>query len=91
MPLPQTNDRLSSFLRAIALRSPEALKDAFMNEVMESGGSYVEPVAEKGVSYLYEISLHGVLATGASEEEAVRSWIREAAKAARLEIAATAL
>ncbi|PIE15299.1 MAG: hypothetical protein CSA68_07305 [Rhodobacterales bacterium] len=59
---------------------PEGQKDAFFNEIMESGGSYVAPGGNDRSSHLFEISLHGVVAYGSSEDEAIRNW-KKAARA----------
>lgn len=72
--------RLETFFESIRLLSPESVKDAFMNEIMEAGGTYAGADAEVSASCLFEISLHEVLAYGRSEEDAIKNWL-EAARA----------
>ncbi len=69
------NDRLAAFvlgLDKIDAEDTETLKDAFMNEVIENGGSYDPPRDTQRC--LFEISLHDVAASGASELLAIRNW-----------------
>ncbi len=69
------HERLATFvsgLDKIDAEDTETLKDAFMNEVIENGGTY-DPPDGAGRSY-FEISLHDVTATGASELLAIRNW-----------------
>lgn len=76
------NERLIPFVRGVSLidrEDPDTLKDAFMNEVIENGGAYAEATGEK--TGLYEISLHGITACGASEIDAIHYWIDAANKA----------
>lgn len=72
------NDHLTAFLLKLECLGPEGQKDAFMNEVMEYGGSYVPPASAAQSSHLFEIALHGVNAYGGSEEEAIRNWTKAA-------------
>ncbi len=74
-------ERIHAFLLNLECLGPEGQKDAFMNEVMENGGSYVPPAGDDWASHLFEISLHGVVAYGSSEDEAIRNW-KKAARAA---------
>ncbi len=72
-------DRLPSFLLNLECLDMAGKIDAFINEVIETGGSYVAPADnDTWASHLFEISLHSVSATGANEEEAIRNWIRAA-------------
>ncbi|UWR17777.1 hypothetical protein [Sulfitobacter pontiacus] len=76
------NERLIPFVRGVYLidrEDPDTMKDAFMNEVIENGGAYTEATGEK--TGLYEISLHGITACGASEIDAIHYWIAAANKA----------
>lgn len=73
-------DRLPGFLLNLECLDIAGQRDAFMNEVMESGGSYVPPAGDDWSSHLFEISLHGVVAYGSSEDEAIRNW-KKAARA----------
>lgn len=78
------NDRLTAFLLNLECLCIAGQKDAFMNEVMECGGSYVPPASAAQSSHLFEISLHGVNAYGGSEEEAIRNWTKAAKAVAPL-------
>lgn len=73
------NERLIPFVRGVSLidhSDPDTLKDAFMNEVIENGGAYADATGVE--TCLYEISLHGVIARGASEMDAIHNWITAA-------------
>lgn len=78
------NDRLTAFLLKLEFLDIAGTKDAFMNEVMECGGSYVPPADAAQSSHLFEIALHGANAYGASEEEAIRNWTKFAKSVAPL-------
>jgi len=68
-------ERLAAFvsgLDKIDAEDTETLKDAFMNEVMENGGTYAPPHDDQPC--LFEISLHGITAHGVSELTAIRNW-----------------
>jgi uncharacterized protein YggL (DUF469 family) len=68
-------ERLAAFvlgLDKIDAEDTETLKDAFMNEVIENGGSYDPPRDDQRA--LFEISLHDVAACGTSELTAIRNW-----------------
>lgn len=78
------NDRLTAFLLNLECLDSAGQKDAFMNEVMENGGSYVPPADAAQSSHLFEIALHGVNAYGASEDEAIRNWTKAAKAVAPL-------
>jgi len=68
------HDRLRSFLLNLECLGPIGQKDAFANEVIETGGSYVAPNDDGRSSHLFEISLHGIVGNGFSEETAIESW-----------------
>tara|TARA_R110002051_G_scaffold324897_2_gene424430 strand:- start:18 stop:416 length:399 start_codon:yes stop_codon:yes gene_type:complete len=73
------NERLIPFVRGVSLidhNDPDTLKDAFMNEVIENSGAYADPTGVE--TCLYEISLHGIIARGASEMDAIHKWITAA-------------
>jgi hypothetical protein len=72
------SDRLTAFLDRLQDVDRADRNDAFMNEVMENGGSYVPPAGTTTSSHLFEISLHNVSAFGATEPEAIRNWIKAA-------------
>lgn len=71
-------DRLTAFLLTLECLDPAGRTDAFMNEVMECGGTYVAPQPDDRTSHLFEIALHGISGWGASEEEAIRRWTKAA-------------
>lgn len=71
-----TQTRAARFLQSLDSLGPEDRKDAFMNEAMETGGSYLPPHLR--CSHLFEIALHDVNAWGADEEEAIRNWMKAA-------------
>ena len=71
-------DRLPAFLNQIVSLDAKKQREAIMNETIEAGGTYVPPRGE--VSHLFEISLHGIAAYGAGEDEAVKNWIKIASK-----------
>ncbi|WPZ28949.1 hypothetical protein T8A63_15135 [Sulfitobacter sp. OXR-159] len=56
-----------------------------MNEVIEAGGEYFLPPDRHAENALWAIRLHGVLAIGVSELDAVCKW-RTAAVAAHLAV-----
>lgn len=75
-------DRKRQFLDHLELLGPKARAESFMNEALETGGSYIPPREGDGLaSHLAEINLHGFSASGASEEEAQRNWMRMARRA----------
>jgi hypothetical protein len=68
-------ERLAAFvtgLDKIDAEDTETLKDAFMNEVIENGGTYKPPGDNQRC--MFEISLHGITASGLSELIAIRNW-----------------
>ena len=69
------SERLAAFvsgLDRIDRSDPDTLQDAFMNEVIENGGTYDPPGSAEHC--MFEISLHGIAAYGASEQIAIRNW-----------------
>lgn len=71
-------DRRIQFLLQLANLSPEGQQDAFMNEVIENGGTYLPPQGPAAPTHMFEIYLHGVQGFGATEAEAIRSWTKAA-------------
>lgn len=68
-------ERFAAFVRGVELidrDDPDTLKDAFMNEVIENGGTYAPPLDD--FPSFFEISLHGITANGVSELTAIRNW-----------------
>ncbi|MGH1447406.1 MAG: hypothetical protein ACRBBO_15335 [Cognatishimia sp.] len=71
--------RSRQFLDHLELLGPVARTESFMHEALETGGSYVPARdGDDWASHLAEIDLHGFHASGASEEEAQRNWMRMA-------------
>jgi hypothetical protein len=66
------HNRLNAFVYSLNGRDDETLKDAFMNEVIENGGTYKPPADDQRC--MFEISLHGITASGLSELIAIRNW-----------------
>ena len=71
------NDRLTTFLLNLECLDIAGQKDAFMNEVIECGGSYVPPADAAQSSHLFEIALHGVNAYGGSEKRRSVTGLRQ--------------
>lgn len=71
-------DRLPCFLRSLDAKTAEEQAEAFMNEVIESGGTYVRPTNTNWSSHMFEVSLHHVSGFGGSEGEAIQNWIKAA-------------
>lgn len=71
------SDRLRNFLVTLETVGPEGEKDAFANEVIETGGTYLDPqTGPRPASHLFEIQLHGISAFGPTEPDARRNWKR---------------
>jgi hypothetical protein len=73
------HNRAQAFLHNLDRLSATGQHDAFINEVLESNGFFIAPKHDQ--SHLWELSLHGINATGANEEEAIANWKRLAIKA----------
>ena len=63
-----------AFLRRTKARSAEGLFDTFHTEIRETFGALVPPRGDH--SPLWELTLHGITATGATEREAMANWQR---------------
>ncbi|WP_066706904.1 hypothetical protein [Celeribacter ethanolicus] len=87
--LSDIENRRARFYDRVILLDPKDMRDAVVNEVIESGGSYTVPQGESWpASHLAEISLHGVSSFGATEDEAISNWIRQARRVIRAEVEA---
>ncbi|MFW2541506.1 hypothetical protein ACN2XU_02610 [Primorskyibacter sp. 2E107] len=75
------SDCRSALLLRLAPLTGTALRDAVLNEVMETGGTWIAPTATGASSHLFELSLHGVTAFGGSVDEAIHSWRKAATRA----------
>lgn len=72
------HNRSMVFLRNLEQLSAIGQHDAFINEVLECNGHFIAP--KHNQSHLWELHLHGINATGATEEEAIANWKRLACK-----------
>jgi hypothetical protein len=81
----QIHNRLHGFLETLDRCNCEDQKDAIMNEVMETGGTYVphSDGADNWASHLFELNLHGVEAYGHSETDVITNWKPIAARILR--------
>lgn len=83
MTLHQLHDALTSFLARIDHKSGTDLRDAFANETLETGGTYMDPPkGDDATSHYFEISLHSVIGRGHSEAEAFADWKQAAQRMA---------
>lgn len=73
-----SHNRALTFLRSLGHLSATDQHNAFINEVLETHGQLDAPDATR--SHLWELDLHGICATGATEEEAIANWKRLASK-----------
>ena len=74
-------DRLQAFLLNLECLSRAGQGEAIINEVIETGGTYVQPKTDGWSSHMFEIHLHGVVAFGSSEFEAFCNWKKNATRA----------
>ncbi|MDF3413258.1 hypothetical protein HKX54_02230 [Sulfitobacter sp. M57] len=77
MTLHQLHNTLAAFLSRIESKAGTDLHDAFVGEVIETGGTFVD-LPNDATSHLFEVSLHNVVGRGASDQEAFTSWQRAA-------------
>ena len=73
---PTQFDRLHCFLLNLECLGPAGQIEAVINECNESNGSFHAPAHNR--SHRWELNLHGVYVTGASEGEAIRNWKKAA-------------
>ncbi len=73
------HNRALTFLQNLDRLSATGQQDAFINEALESHGRFDAPSVDR--SHLWELDLHGIFATGATEEEAIGNWKRLATTA----------
>ncbi|MGK7653180.1 hypothetical protein ACSQ76_12415 [Roseovarius sp. B08] len=70
------HDRAFAFLSRLDRLEPIARREAFINEVLETGGVYAAPPDDTGSGrFVFEVVLHDIRATGATEDDAVSAWI----------------
>lgn len=74
----ELRSRRARFIGQLAHLSQTEKQDAFANEAIETGGSMIPPNTNNRSSHLFEISLHGATGYGATEDEAMRNWLRAA-------------
>ncbi|MBC7154584.1 MAG: hypothetical protein H5U19_08235 [Rhodobacteraceae bacterium] len=72
------HDRLKAFLLNLECLDSAGQKDAFMNEAMECGGRYLPS------GNWFEITLHGIITSGMTEDAAIRNWTKAAKSVAPL-------
>lgn len=78
--------RAARFLDHVTRLDPDEWHDAFFTETIETGGTYMIPEIQRdAASHLVEIHLHDITAYGTNEEEAQRSWIKQARRTLRAE------
>lgn len=66
--------RRATFLASLDRHDATGQFDAICNEVFETAGQFCRP--DGRLSHLWELTLHGIAATGATEEEAIANWKR---------------
>ena len=71
-------DRLHTFLQGLTRFNIEEQKEAFINECIENGGSYIPPENTAWGKPMSKIHLHGVGGLGDTEEDAIHNWINAA-------------
>ena len=75
------HNRAAIFTQSLEHLSAIGLRDAFINEVMETHGRLDPPTGD--LSHLWELELHGCTANGSTEEEAIANWKRLISKSAQ--------
>ena len=68
------HDRMHSFLINLECLDRAGQHDAVVAEVLETYGLFRAPSGRR--SHLWQLDLHGISATGASDEEAIANWKR---------------
>lgn len=74
---PIDQQRILDFLATLECLDQTAHPKAFADEITRTGGSYL-PLGLRHTSHFCELSLHGIVAYGASEEEMLRNWKKAA-------------
>jgi hypothetical protein len=72
----EAHNRLPAFLMNLGRLAADDQFDAFVNEIMETSGRF-DTAPEDGVE-LWKLSLHGISAHGATEQEAITRWMQAA-------------
>ncbi len=70
------HNRLPVFLMNLGRLAADDQFDAFVNEVMETSGRF-DAALDGGVAQ-WELNLHGISSRGATTQEAIDNWTREA-------------
>ena len=78
MTLDALHNRLAAFLTNLECLDTAGQRDALVSEIVETGGRYDAPPEMPHALHLFEISLHGVSASGHDEADAFRAWKRAA-------------
>jgi len=71
-------DHLPRLVAKMRTEDNATRRDTMMREMMETGGTWVSP--RGSTTHLFEIQLHGITATGHSEDEAITNWIKNATR-----------
>lgn len=75
MTLHQLHDCLTAFLARIEPLSETDRHDAFVGEVIGTGGTFMDPPkGDNATSHLFEVSLHNVVGRGTTSQEAFADW-----------------
>ena len=69
-------DRLHAFLLNLECLDAAGQRDALINECNEAKGHFIPPT--RHLQHLWELDLHGIYATGPSEDDAIRTWKKTA-------------
>ncbi|QOL82796.1 hypothetical protein [Pseudooceanicola spongiae] len=80
MTLDALHNRLAAFLTNLECLDTAGQRDALVSEIVETGGRYDAPPETPHALHLFEISLHGISASGRDEADAFRAWKRTAHK-----------
>lgn len=70
------HDRRAIFIANLKNLDAAGQQDAFVAEVIETFGHLTPPAGD--LSHRWELDLHGISADGATEEEAIANWKRQA-------------
>lgn len=64
--------------QSLRYADPATRADLIANEVIETGGTYIEPKGD--CTHVFELHLHGILARGLTEAEAIANWLTQATR-----------
>ena len=70
---------LTAFLLNLECLDPHGQRDAIVNAIIETGGTYCPPPDDDDwANHRFEISLFSIAAKGTSENEAIQNWTKAA-------------